>query len=139
MIYRMTRFLLILICATVTQFSLAQEAPPGKVTDRSDLATVLGFEVQPSGGMPGGWGERSTWNNFRRRQHCPRWLVVSSNRTQCRQSEQLLHNTKSIPIDLSGKEVELRGFLRTEDVSDFGGLCLPSQEARGSLRCDWGH
>ena|SRR5271166_1808714 len=30
--------------------------------------------------------------------------------------------TKSIPMDFSGTTIELRGFLRTEDVSDFVGL-----------------
>jgi len=56
MIYGMRRFLLILICTTLTRVSLAQKSSSGKITDRSDLATVLGFEAQPSGGMPGGWG-----------------------------------------------------------------------------------
>lgn len=32
--------------------------------------------------------------------------------------------SKSIPIDFSGATLELRGFLRTEDVSDFAGLWM---------------
>ena len=32
-----------------------------------------------------------------------------------------------IPIDFSGETVELRGFLRTEDVSDFAGLAMLCQ------------
>jgi hypothetical protein len=44
--------------------------------------------------------------------------------------------TKSIPIDFSGTTIELRGFLRTEVVSDFAGLWMREDGETPSLAFD---
>src|SRR5205807_2202783 len=41
--------------------------------------------------------------------------------------------TKSIPIDFAGTTIELRGFLRTEDVTDFVGLWMREDGESGSV------
>ena len=44
--------------------------------------------------------------------------------------------TKSIPIDFSGTSMELRGFVRTEDVSDFAGLWMREDGESSNLAFD---
>lgn len=41
--------------------------------------------------------------------------------------------TKSIPMNFGGSKIELRGFIRTEDVSNFAGLWLREDGAEGQL------
>ena len=44
--------------------------------------------------------------------------------------------TKGLPIDFGEKTIELRGFLRTEDVSGYAGLWLRQDGPSGSLEFD---
>ena len=44
--------------------------------------------------------------------------------------------TKSIPMDFAGQNVEFRGFLRTEDVSDFVGLWMREDGESPTLAFD---
>ncbi|HXV64456.1 MAG TPA: S41 family peptidase [Vicinamibacteria bacterium] len=44
--------------------------------------------------------------------------------------------TKLLPIDFSGEWLELRGFLRTENVSDFAGLWMREDGPSGPLQFD---
>ena len=44
--------------------------------------------------------------------------------------------SKTIPIDFAGAKLELRGFLRTEDVSDFAGLWMRQDDDAGSVAFD---
>ena len=44
--------------------------------------------------------------------------------------------TKSIPIDFAGAEIELRGYLRTEDVSGFAGLWMREDGEKPTLAFD---
>ena len=43
---------------------------------------------------------------------------------------------RMIPIDFAGESLELRGFLRTEDVSDFAGLWMREDGDSGSVAFD---
>ena len=52
----MKRFPLALACAAPGFPCHAQESSPAQSTDRSALAKILGFEAQPNGDVPGGWG-----------------------------------------------------------------------------------
>src|SRR5690348_7302024 len=52
----MKRFLLAFACAALAFPFHAQESSPTQWTDRSALIEKLGFEAQPKGDMPGGWG-----------------------------------------------------------------------------------
>src|SRR5262249_17304598 len=44
--------------------------------------------------------------------------------------------SKTIPIDFAGAQVELRGFLRTEDVSNFAGLWMREDGDAGAVALD---
>jgi C-terminal processing protease CtpA/Prc len=124
----MLRYLIALVItvAPVCQFQVcqAQEASPAKSPDHSALAAALGFEIPPAGVMPGGWGGGPSGTIFADDK------VLHSGRGSARierhpdSSGNFSSITTSIPMDFSGATIELRGFLRTEDVSDFVGLWM---------------
>jgi hypothetical protein len=131
----MSRYLLPLI-AILTLLCQAQENNTTKPSDHSDLAAALAFEAPPSGDMPGGWGggppgtiftDDSIFHGGRSSVRLERRLGSPSNFSTV---------TKSIPINFSGAMVELRGFLRTEDVSEFVGLWMREDGESGSLAFD---
>jgi|ERR1700722_4144586 len=111
----MSRFPLILICTTLTRVSFAQESPSGKITDRFDLATILGFEAQPSGGMPGGWGGGPPGTIFADDKIVHEGQLSARIERSANSPNNCSTITKSILMDFSVATIELRGFLRTED------------------------
>jgi C-terminal processing protease CtpA/Prc len=135
-IYGMRRFLLILICSTLTRVSLAQESPSGKISDQCDLATVLGFEAQPSRGMPGGWGGGPPGTIFADDKIVHGGLLSARIERNADSPSNFSTITKSIPMDFAGATIELRGFLRTEDVSDFVGLWMREDGESPALAFD---
>jgi C-terminal processing protease CtpA/Prc len=131
----MARHLLALI-AVLTLVCRAQEGTAAKATDHSDLAAALAFEVQPVGDMPGGWGGGPPGTIF-----ADGKVFHGGQRSARIERHPDSHNnfstiTKSIPMDFSGATVELRGFLRTEDVSDFVGLWMREDGEAPSLAFD---
>ena len=114
----MTRFLLALTgVALLVVLSHAQ--------GRTDLTPMLTFEMAPvTGGAPGGWGGGPTGTIFADVQ------VVHGGKRSAR-IERKADNanafstmTKAIPMDFTGTRIEMRGFIRTEDVSEFVGLWM---------------
>lgn len=131
----MVRHLLALI-ATLTVVCGAQEGTAAKPTDHFALAAALAFETQPVGDMPGGWGggppgtifaDDKVFHGGQRSARIERHPDSPSNFSTI---------TKSIPMDFSGATVELRGFLRTEDVSDFVGLWMREDGESPALAFD---
>ena len=121
----MARFMLPLVCTVLVLGSYAQEAKPGKAMTRSELEMALSFEVPPSSsGAPGGWGGGPTGTIFAddKAVHGGRWSARLERHSDSPSDFSTI--TKSIPMDFSGVTVELRAFLRTEDVSDFAGLWM---------------
>jgi C-terminal processing protease CtpA/Prc len=116
----------------------AQETSVSKAPDHSasDLAAALAFEIQPVGGMPGGWGGGPSGTIFADDKvvHGGRWSARIERHPDS--SNKFSTITKSIPVNFSGKTVELRGFLRTEDVSDFVGLWMREDGDAGALEFD---
>jgi C-terminal processing protease CtpA/Prc len=121
----MARFILPLVCTVLVLGSYAQEAKPGKAMTRSELETALSFEVPPtSSGAPGGWGGGPPGTIFADDKvvHGGRWSARIERHSDSPGEFSTI--TKSIPMDFSGTTVELRGFLRTEDLSDWAGLWM---------------
>ncbi len=118
------RFLLVLMFAALTLPCQAQDTSPGQSTDRSNLAAILGFEAQPTGDMPGGWhgGPPGTVFADDKVVHGGRWSARIERHADSPGVGSTV--TKSVPMDFAGKAIELRGFLRTEEVSDFAGLWM---------------
>jgi hypothetical protein len=93
--------------------------------NRSELEAALGFEAMPSAGtMPGGWGGGPPGTIF-----ADEKLVHGSHHSarlerNSESSGNFSSIVKSIPMNFSGMTLELKGFLRTEDVSGFVGLWM---------------
>lgn len=133
---RMARVLLALICVTLTPLCQAQVATSAKPTDRSGLAEILSFETEHVGGSPQGWGGGPPGTIFvdGKIVHGGRWSARIERHPDS--PAQFSSMTKSIPMDFTGKTIEMRGFLRTEDVSDFVGLWMREDGESGSVAFD---
>src|SRR5262249_7723168 len=101
-----------------------------------DFASMLNFEAQQTGKVPTGWGggppgtifiDESIVHGGRRAVRLERGATSAQNFTTI---------TKSLPADYSGKTIEWRGFLRTEDVSGFTGLWLREDGEAPTLEFD---
>jgi Peptidase family S41 len=132
----MARVLIVLICTALALLCGAQEAKPGSVTGRSDLELSLSFEAPARGDMPGGWGGGPPGTIFvdDKVVHGGRWSARIERHTDSPSNFSTI--TKSISIEFSGATIELRGFLRTEDVSDFVGLWMREDGESPSLAFD---
>ena len=123
----MMRFLPSLLCAILALVSQEPQVKPEKASDRSGLEAALGFEVPPTGNMPGGWvgGPPGTIFVDDKVVHSGRWAARIERQAGSPRDFSVL--TKFLEMNFSGVTVELRGFLRTEAVSDFRG----AMDARG--------
>jgi C-terminal processing protease CtpA/Prc len=93
-----------------------------KPTDPATLAKILGFEAEPADGFPGGWtgGPKETISVDDKVVHGGHWSARLERRADSANAFSVL--TKSLPMDFAGTKLELRGFLRTENVTGFAGL-----------------
>lgn len=102
----------------------AQNADTGPVSPRHKLQDLLSFEAAPVGTRPGGWSGGPADTLFTDKQ------VVHGGQRSARiersadRKEEFSTLSASIPIDFTGAQVELRGFLRTRNVSSYVGLWL---------------
>ena len=100
---------------------LAAIAVPAQET--AQLARMLTFEMEHSGGLPAGWNTNVPGASVDEK-------VVRSGRWSARidrladSAGQFTMISKSIPLDVAGKTIVLRGYLRTEDVTGFVALWL---------------
>jgi C-terminal processing protease CtpA/Prc len=120
----MARFLLALFFTTQALVCQAQQVKPQEPSNRSTLDTVLRFESAPTGDMPGGWsgGPPGTIFADDKVVHSGRWAARIERNADSLSDFSTI--TKSLEMDFSGATIELRGFLRTEDVSNFVGLWM---------------
>jgi len=133
----MARFVLPLVWAALLLGGQAQEAKPGMPTTRAELEAALSFEVPAtSSGTPGGWtgGPPETIFADDKVVHSGRWSARIERHSGSSGTFSTI--TKSIPINFSGVNIELRGFLRTEDVSDSAGLWMREDGDLPSLAFD---
>jgi C-terminal processing protease CtpA/Prc len=116
----MRRFLsAVLICTALTAPARAQDASPGP-----ELQTALTFETEHDGTSPRGWGggPPSTISVDGAIVHGGRWSARLERTTTSAQAFTTL--TKAIPVDFGGTTIVFRGFLRSENVSDFMALWM---------------
>jgi hypothetical protein len=132
----MTRSLFGLLCITMAFLCQAQNTKPEKSAGQLDLEAALSFEAPPRGEMPGGWvgGPAGTIFVDNKVVHGGRWSARIERHTDSASKFSTI--TKSIPIEFSGTTIELRGFLRTEGVSDFVGLWMREDGESPSLAFD---
>ena len=102
---------------------------------RPELAG-LDFEAEHTGGVPTGWGggPPGTFVVDGQTVHGGKWAVRIERNDKSPGAFSTL--TRMIPIDFAGDSLELRGFLRTEDVSEFTGLWMREDGDSGSVAFD---
>ena len=117
--------------------SIHAESQTGSAAyNRGNIAEILSFEVRGSADLPAGWwsyppGTVAAESDI---VHSGHW-AVRLDRTQ-NPPGQFSVVTSSIPVDFAGSRVELRGFLRTENVSGFAGLWLREDGDSGVISID---
>jgi C-terminal processing protease CtpA/Prc len=103
---------------------------------RRALSGVLDFEATPNGNMPGGWGGGPPGTIF------VDDAIVHGGKRSVRLERQTnsLNTfstvTDSVPVEFSSSMLELRGFLRTQDVTGFAGLWMREDGDSGVLQFD---
>lgn len=113
-----------------------QTLRPQGVGGRPELAGVLNFEAEHVGGVPKDWsgGPAGTFAVDGQIVHSGRW-ALRIERTDAN-PDGFTAVSKMIPIDFTGKQLELRGFLRTADVSNFAGLWMREDGDGGVVAFD---
>jgi C-terminal processing protease CtpA/Prc len=92
--------------------------------ERSQLELLLNFETPQNGGVPAGWkaSPSSTVHTDHSVVHGGQWSARIERNADSPAAFSSLWAL--IPIDLLGTTIELRGFLRTQDVKVFAGLWM---------------
>src|SRR5688572_24021409 len=109
-----------LLCTAAITPGAAQNAAPGR-----ELESTLTFETTHTGAMPSGWtgGPPSTIFVDGETVHSGRW-AARIERTDGAGGQPFSALTRSIPMDFAGNTIEWRGFLRSENVSEFMALWM---------------
>jgi len=103
---------------------------------RADLAKLLDFEGEQSGHMPRRWGGGPPDTIFTDDKivHGGKWSVRLERNAASPNNFSTI--TIGIPVDFSGARLELRGFIKTEEVSEFSGLWLREDGEGSSVSFD---
>ena len=98
---------------------------------RATVQQSLGFEDQSSATLTGWFtNPRNTVSADDRVVHTGHWSVRLQRDSQSARTYSVI--TRSLPLDFQGHVVELRGYLRLQDVSDSAGLWL-GQDRGGQM------
>jgi C-terminal processing protease CtpA/Prc len=118
------------VVGTLTFLCQAQDA--GKLADHAGLAKALSFETEHPGGAPAGWGGGPSGTLFvdDKVVHGGRWSARLER--DANSPDGFSKITKALPMDFGGRKIEFRGYLRTENVSQFAGLWLREDDENGS-------
>jgi C-terminal processing protease CtpA/Prc len=114
----------------------AQDAGPDRSALQKDLEPSLRFEAPVAGTIPGGWGGGPSGTIFADDKIVHGGKGSARIERNAASANDFSSITKSIPIDFAGSEIELRGYLRTEDVSGFAGLWMREDGERPALAFD---
>ena len=126
----MIRFWFVLTCLLLAVLVTAQSEQRPL---RPELVGLLDFEADHVGGVPKDWngGPPGTFAVDEQIVRGGRWsLRIERSDTS---PAQFTAVSKAIAVDFAGDKLELRGFLRTEDVSGFAGLWLREDDEGGSV------
>ena len=117
---------LILLCSVVMLgLALSGSAQtPTTPTDQTNLTKILGFENEQNGDKPGGWfaNPPSTIFSDDKIVHSGQSSVRIERNTES--PGEFSAMGRSISWEFSGKSIEVRGFLRTENVTGYAGLWM---------------
>jgi C-terminal processing protease CtpA/Prc len=119
----MLKIVLALLCVSLLPSLHAQTSATEK-TAAAAVPSVFTFDEDAPGKMPAGWGggPANTISVDDSVAHSGKNSIRLARDNGSERSFSTL--TKQIPLNYTGDSLELRGFLRTEDVSDFAGLWM---------------
>lgn len=125
----MKRLLFVLACLMLTSVVQGQRVLPQR---SPALKKVFGFEAEHTGEWPWGWGggPPGTVVADERIVHGGRWSARFERSTDSPNSSSTISIV--LPMDFSGRSIEWRGYLRTDEVSDYVGLWLREEDEAGS-------
>src|SRR5262245_32685884 len=97
---------------------------------------TLSFEIRGLSGPPAGWGGSPFWtialdSTF---VHDGRYAARFERAASSPQNASVL--MRKLPVTFSGDTLELRGWIKTQDVEGFAGLWLREDDSTGSLHVD---
>jgi C-terminal processing protease CtpA/Prc len=132
----MRTFLITVATVTLALSLSAQNIRTAKLTELSTLPQVLNFEDQQSVGAPAGWtsSPEQTVSTDNKIMYSGHWAARLERKTDSPGGFSTMH--QAIPIGFGGKTVELRGFLRMEDVTGFAGFWMREEDDRSSIAFD---
>src|ERR1041385_7587456 len=113
-----------LLCLTLSLAFASVCAAQTTATDQTSLTKILGFENEHTGDTPGGWFANPSGTVFNDDKiiHSGKWSVRIERNAQSNCEFSVIG--RPISWQFSGKNIEMRGFLRTEDVTGFAGLWM---------------
>ena len=122
--------------ACLLTMALGAHASAQQTVARPELAGLLDFEAQHSGDVPAGWGggPPGTFAIDGQIVHGGRWALRIDRNDKS--PGDFTSVTRMIPIDFAGTTLELRGFLRTQDVSQFAGVWMREDGDGGPVAFD---
>ena len=102
----------------------------------NDLEEVLRFEGRQDGESPRDWGggPMETIHLDTTIVHGGRFAVRLER--DARSSSSFTTITKSLPLEITGQWIELRGFIRTEGVTEYVGLWMRQDGPDGAVQFD---
>ena len=114
----------------------SQTPQPQGVLGRPELEGVLDFEAEHVGSVPKDWsgGPAGTFAVDGQIVHGGRWALRIERKDAS--PDGFTAVSKTIPIDFTGGRLELRGFLRTVDISNFAGLWMREDDDGGAVAFD---
>jgi C-terminal processing protease CtpA/Prc len=121
----MIRALAGFLCASLAPVSWGQNSP--------SLADVLSFETAHTGACPLGWScaYPETVSVDGDVVHSGKWSVRIERKPG--HSAPFSGILKNLPIDFSGSKIELRGYIRSEDVQELAAFWMREDSAEGSV------
>ncbi len=101
---------------------------------RAHMQRVLGFEDQSSGTLSGWSAYPPGTVSIDKVAHSGHWSVRLQRDTHSPGKFSVI--TRKLPVNFQGSAIELRGFLRLQDVSDFAGLWVREDADSQTLSID---
>ncbi len=126
----------VLICTFVCLCLLVVHGQAPNGSAGPELASILNFEIEQTATSPRGWGGGPPGTIFLDADVVHSGLRSARLERNTSSPETFSTITKAIPIDFTGTTIEYRGFLRTENVSEFTGLWLREDGTGGPVAFD---
>jgi hypothetical protein len=120
----MPRLVLVLAGVFLSLQLAAQDVHKANLTDAAALPKILDFEDQQTVGAPAGWTATPEGTVFSDDKivHAGKWAARLERSPESSGAFSSLHG--AIAMDFAGKTIELRGFLRLQQVEGFTGLWM---------------